>query len=242
MEKKKEKEWLALQVVDYHKIGLNDRLGFTTKKRLRNSSSILGGCIMAEEKHKESQKDKNIQIDFTLICGKVSFFVEKEAALDILEYQEQLLIKAYDARIECAMYDNYSREYALADKKADRLWYGIPDKVIDYIKKKHSDSISSYVYVDFYDIVDYSGSYYDECYEEDSIPDKSFAKGVIKADCFLNGLKNCGYLEGINYDDPSISDPLEFMKHSLKDGSNSYYGFGIPHSKKALKKPKKASK
>lgn len=245
MSKNDKKEYVALEVKDYHILGINDRLGFTTRKQLHNSGLLLDRCVKAEEKHKKTQIGENYQIDFTLLCGKVSFFVEKEAAIDILAYQSKLYAEVKKARKESDLaFSKYgeSKQYRLADKKCDRLWFGMPEEVLSYIVRNHPESISSYAYVDFYDIVDYSGSYYYSEGEEDCVTGKSFAKGTIKVEYFLEGLKKAGFIEGINATDPSISNPIEFMRQSLKDGSNSYFGFAIPHTEKALKNPRKTSK
>lgn len=249
--KNKEKKYVGLIVNNYQTLAINKKAGTHTIKTLHNDSeSILFDCTKAEQSRLFKQVNNGYKVDFTLVCGKISFYVEKEAAIEILKFQEDCLTRvqeaknAYDAAIisHKPMDDIFK-----AEKRYERINDNVTKRVLYFIKKNYLDSISPYAYVSFYDLGDYSGSYYNECNSNySSAPDcsfdKPFASGIIDINDFVSKLNSLGYIEGINPGDASISKPLDYMEQSFKEGSSSYFGYAITHSPKALRGRSKTSK
>ena len=241
------KRYVALSIKSVDRIQLlkvNRNARTLTEDKLHNDTeSILLDCTKAELEHLFSQINKGYKIDFTLVCGKVSYYFEKSDALAILKFQEECLKNLENAQAEFKYAVKNSGSMVTirkAELKVERVRKNITKRVLNYIKKHCKDSIIPYAFVELYDLCDYNGSYYisaeanDLTLEEICKHDR-FATGVVDVNNFVKRLNNLGYVEGINSDNTSITKPIEFMEESYDRISESYFGFAIPHSTKALR-------
>lgn len=245
------KKYVAISVKDYNELEANEVLSDIPEKSIKNNSgSILLKCTKAEAKYMKELLKEDCELDFTLVCGKISYYVEENAALDILAYQHEIMAnvdKAY--REYMKSWRNYGIDSEItinAENEYDKLRKAASKKMMDYIEKNHRGDISPYAFVNLYHLVSYEGSYYGSCEEVDICDEfnkyRSFAKGDIDYKDFVSKLEELGYIDRIHSKVPSISDPIKFMRDSLQSGSTSYFGFAIPHTPKALKRRGRTSK
>ena len=217
-EKQQEKEYVAIYSIDCDKL---DKKGKTyLESELHNDTdSILLKCNKAMVNHIISQGQKGIKVDFMLMCGKIGFLVEKEAAEKILEFQKSCLERIKRVPI--------SESYKVT-KQVNR-------EFIKFIRDNYSKSFSNYALVEFYDALDYTGSVYGEC-EANFVrePEKKvYAKGMIDVCDYSKKLGFLNYVEGINPTDTSVRHQITFLKDSINEGSTSYFGYAVPLTLKA---------
>lgn len=222
------KEYIALRPNDFYKIEKVGRTIFEDKLRNDTNSIIMKSTKAAVANILDSKSNK---VDFTLMCGRVAFLVDKKAALDILKFQKKCIyeIETTSPLRSHKVYDLIARE------------------TLKYIKDNHKDSFSGYALVDLYDITKYVGPYYgvaetadDSDFEDILSGRKTYASGMINTKDFTEKLKTLGYMEGVNAYDASINDPIEFIKESMCEADCSYFGFAIPYTKEAFKGKKKS--
>ncbi|MBR4351234.1 MAG: hypothetical protein IKP98_03325 [Bacilli bacterium] len=212
-QQEKKKEYVALYCTDYAELSIKGKT-YLENELHNDTDSILFKCNKAMLQYLISQGQKGIKVDFMLMCGKIGFLVEKEAAEKILEFQKVCIEKIKHAPLY---------ESSKVSSQVNR-------EFIKFIRDNYSKSFSNYALVEFYDTCDYTGSVYGECNANyNRLPEgKVYAKGMIDVRDYSKKLGFLNYVEGVNPTDTSVRHQITFLKDSINDGSTSYFGYAVP--------------
>ena len=189
-----------------------------------------------------SETDEGIKPDFVQLGGVIGFYCEKNTAKEIMALQKQYIKLLADERAKICS----KKDYGKYRKKAD-------DIIKDFFCKFRviaKDSFLPFAYVDFYDIISNSGSFYGESdtlnYGEADL--EPHCKGTIYLTEFLDKLEEFNYIEGVTPYDVSILNPIDYIEYCVKDlKGNTYFGYATPITakgkvgKKAFTKRKKSN-
>ena len=210
-------------------------------------------ALMSCEKHISRiikiNSDCNWKNDFLLMCGYVGYFCEEKRAKQILELQE-LLSKDIDKEFEnvtnaCAIKDKEERYEAVCEAEIKYRIAIVEAKktLLKYIRESFNNKFLPYAYVNFTEIQEYKGSYYNGEDELVGVLRDDYFSGIINPDDYVASIEKKKYINGSFFDSISISKPVEYLESCLNDNSDdTNFSFAIPITSKCNVGKRKALK
>ena len=200
-------------------------------------------ALMSCEKHISKlikiYSDSNWKVDFLLMSGYIGFYCEEKRAKQILELQELLdkdVKKDFENVLNAlSIKDKEEQDEALceADGKHRTIIIEAKKSLLKYIRESFEDKFLPYGYVDFTEIQDYKGSYYNGKEQLVGEIHDDYFSGIIKLDDYVASIEKRKYIEGSFPDSISISKPVEFLENCLNsNSSDTNFGFAAPVTSK----------
>jgi hypothetical protein len=185
-----------------------DNIHEETKRVLLDNSRFMQELIY-------DNTDKGIKTDFVQMSGTIAYYCEKETAKNIMKLE---------------------KEYIDLISKNPKKRIKLREEFFEKFRELAEGSFIPYAYVNFYEMIDDEGSFYNGCESLNPYYQKGeqYAEGIISIPKYLEKIKDFGWMEGVIPQDPSIENPIDFIEYCIEDNKgNTFFGYATPFTVKA---------